>query len=101
MPAQNRICAPPRGPEPRKEVAITLPPDLVIWAKANFNLSRWVERALRCAQEGSPATLTDLRARAKRERALLVATEARIAEYELAAALCSLKEAPEIRPEEP
>ena len=38
--------------ESRKQVAITLPPDLVMWAKETFNLSRWVEQALRSAQEG-------------------------------------------------
>ena len=90
-----------RGRKARKQVAITLPPDLVMWAKANLNLSRWVEHALRSAQEGLPATLTDLRARAERERARLAATEARIAEYELVASLSSLKETPDAHSEEP
>ena len=106
---------PPHGPEidwerwergrmARKQVCITPPTDLVIWAKARLNRSMWVESALRRAQEESPATsLADLRARAEEARARLAAIEARIAEYEgvRSTPLGSPKKAPGTRPEEP
>ena len=84
----------------RKEVTITLPVDLVKWARLNCNLSRWVEHALRRAQGGVEATLAELRAEAESQRARLAGLEAQIAEYESHEAHRLAQEATEAQREE-
>ncbi len=84
----------------RKEVTITLPVDLIKWAKARFNLSRWTERALRRAQGGAEATLAELRSDVEGARAHLAGLEAQLAEYESAAAQRLASEATEAQREQ-
>ena len=84
----------------RKEVTITLPVELVKWAKSNCNLSRWVEHALKRAQGGEEATLAELKAEAEGARAHLAGLEAQIAEHESALARRLAEQATETQREE-